>query len=286
MPELPEVETVVRGLRRLIEGRTIVSAGLYREKLAPLVTPQRFERTFNKTKVESVKRRGKYILIELDNRTTLLVHLRMSGRFQLFQPANENPKFTHAEFFLDDDSRLVFSDQRHFGYMNLVGSRGVKDTNELKRLAPEPFSEDFSKDYFRYILRSTRRSIKELLLDQTKVCGLGNIYASEALFLTRLHPETKSNDVSTFKSNRLRDNIRLVLKESLDFGSTLKIDPLNLESRYYGGAYEGEWRVYDREGKPCVSCENHVRRIVQSGRSSYFCIRCQKKRCKAGVKPW
>ncbi len=285
MPELPEVETVVRGLRHFVEGRTINSAGLYREKLAPSVSPERFERTFRRAKVESFGRRGKYILMNLGNRNTLLVHLRMSGRFQVLGPAADNPKFTHAEFFLDDESRLVFSDQRHFGYMNLVSSRGLDDAKELRQLAPEPFSKEFSKAYIRRVLRSSRRSVKELLLDQKKVCGLGNIYASETLFLTRLHPQAISSEVSTLKSNRLHENIRLVLRESLEYGSASKFDPLNFESRYYGGAYEGEWRVYDREGLACHVCGTSIRRILQSGRSSYFCGRCQRNRKRAAGDP-
>ncbi|MDH3530495.1 MAG: DNA-formamidopyrimidine glycosylase, partial [Acidobacteriota bacterium] len=103
-----------------------------------------------------------------------------------------------------------------------------------------------------------------------------NIYASEALHMTRLHPQKAAREVSSIKANRLRDNIRIVLKESIEFGSTLKIDPLNLESRYYGGDYEGEWRVYDREKQPCRICGNPIRRVVQGSRSSYFCSRCQR----------
>ena len=127
------------------------------------------------------------------------------------------------------------------------------------------------------MLQSSSRKIKELLLDQKKVCGLGNIYASESLFKTRIHPETPSNAVSGVKSNRLRDNIRDVLAQSIDHGSTIKIDPLNFESRYFSGDYEGEWQVYDREDDPCRNCETKIKRIVQGGRSSYFCPRCQRK---------
>lgn len=277
MPELPEVESVVRSLDTLLKGRTIVAAGLYREKLAPTVSPGKFEKLFKDAGISDVTRRGKYILLGLDNDHTLIVHLRMSGRFQLFDTSHENPKFTHAEFFLDDGRRLVFSDQRHFGYMNIFRTDGVKASKELRSIAPEPFSAGFSKRYFRGILRASGRSIKEFILDQSKVCGLGNIYAAEALFLSRLHPATPANRVSTVKAHRLRDNIRGVMHESIEFGSTMKIDPLNLESRYYGGDYEGEWRVYDREKLPCRECGKPVKRIKQGGRSSYFCPRCQRK---------
>ena len=276
MPELPEVEIAVRSLAELLAGRSVVSAGLYREKLAPLVNPSRFEKVLSGAAFLEITRRGKHILIALDNGYTLIVHLRMSGRFQIFEPKHENPKFTHAEFFLDDDNRLVFSDQRHFGFMNLVPTSKLFLTKELRDLAPEPFSKEFSKSYMRDTLRSSKRQIKELLLDQKRICGLGNIYASEALFMSRINPSKKAHEVSAIKTNRLRDNIRKVLKESIDYGSTLRIDPLNLESRYYGGDYEGEWRVYDRENEPCINCARPIRRIVQGGRSSYFCPKCQK----------
>ncbi|NNE68144.1 MAG: bifunctional DNA-formamidopyrimidine glycosylase/DNA-(apurinic or apyrimidinic site) lyase [Pyrinomonadaceae bacterium] len=277
MPELPEVELVVQGLAQLLKGRSIRSGALYREKLAPGVSPQKFERTFHQRDIIAITRRGKHILFELSGGKTLITHLRMSGTFQVLQPRHENPKFTHAEFILDNDDRLVFSDQRHFGYMNIVESDELGHAPELNKLAPEPFSSDFSRPYLAKVLKSSRRKIKEFLLDQTKVCGLGNIYASEALYLSRVHPLKPSCEISTIKANRLHASIIKVLSDSLDFGAGMEIDPLNLDSRYFGGDYEGEWYVYDREGLPCRRCEAPIRRIIQGSRSSYFCSRCQRK---------
>ena len=238
MPELPEVEKVVQGLAHLLRDRKVMSAGLYREKLVPNNEPSEFEQAFDNKVFTDFNRRGKHILIGLSGGQTLFTHLRMSGCFQVLGPKHENPKFTHAEFFLDNGDRLVFSDQRHFGYMNLVRTNALFEARELRSLAPEPFSEDFSKGYFKNVLKSSRRRIKELLLDQTKVCGLGNIYASEALFLARVHPKKPACDISTIKANRLRDNIVKVLKESVDFGANREFDPLNLESRYFAGDFE------------------------------------------------
>ena len=200
----------------------------------------------------------------------------MSGRFQLFDINQEDPKFTHAVFYLENDERLVFSDQRHFGFMQIVNTLDLPNTKELASLAPEPFSDEFSLDYLKNILKSSSRRVKELILDQTKVCGLGNIYASEALFLSRIHPLKPANQISSVKSKRLHKFTREVMAESIAYGSTLNIDPQNLEKNYYGGGYEDHWRVYDRENEPCVNCSTRIKRLKQGGRSSYYCPRCQR----------
>lgn len=277
MPELPEVELVTRSLEKLVGGRRLLFAELLRERLAPDTLPQEFAEKLRDTKIIRLNRRGKHILFELDNDLTLIVHLRMSGRFQLLPAERENPKFTHAVFYLNRDERLIFQDQRHFGFMRIVTTGEVKQTPEIKKLAPEPFSDEFSKVYFRQSLSGSTRRIKEFLLDQTKVCGLGNIYAAEALFLARIHPETPANRISVVKAGRLHRFIIEVLRESIEHGSTLNVDPANIDESYYGGGYENHWRVYDREGEPCLNCATTIRRLKHGGRSSYFCPNCQKK---------
>jgi formamidopyrimidine-DNA glycosylase len=278
MPELPEVELVSRSLAQLVGGKTIVAAELLRERLAPKIAPEEFSVNLSETRIASVTRRGKHILFELENGKTLIVHLRMSGRFMLLPFENDNPKFTHAVFYLENDLKLIFQDQRHFGFMNLVESFELDAAAELRKLAPEPFSEEFSGDYLRRILKTSARSIKEFLLDQTKVCGLGNIYAAEAMFLARVHPQTPAKDVSAVKARRLHKYIREILLESIEHGSTLNVDPENIDGSYYGGGYENHWRVYDREGKPCPNCASKIKRLKQGGRSSYFCPKCQPNR--------
>ena len=277
MPELPEVELVTRYLEKLIAGERFNDAQILREKLAPQTSPDEFSSVFRGSCVTSVRRRGKHILIGLSNGMTLIVHLRMSGRFMLLPMETENPKFTHAIFYLEGERKLLFQDQRHFGFMKIVATDEVFRAKELTKLAPEPFSEEFSQTYFREALKGSKRSLKDFLLDQTKVSGLGNIYAAEAMFLSRLHPEVRTNEVSTIKANRLRKHIIGVLRESIDYSSTLNINPENFEESYYGGDYENQWRVYDREGKPCPKCSTKIRRIKQNGRSSFFCPRCQRK---------
>jgi formamidopyrimidine-DNA glycosylase len=276
MPELPEVELVVKSLDKLVSKRQIIVAELLRERLAPQNSPADFAEKLRNANINFVHRRGKHILFDLDNGQTLITHLRMSGRFQLLPLDADLPKFTHAVFYFDDETRLVFSDQRHFGLMKIVETENLFEAKELKNLAPEPFSEDFSPKYFRNILKTSKKSLKELLLDQTKILGLGNIYASEAMFLARVNPQIPANEVSAKKANVLFEKIRVILSESIAHGSTLNVNPENIDGSYYGGGYESSWRVYDREKSPCVNCQTEILRLKQAGRSTYFCPKCQK----------
>lgn len=277
MPELPEVELVTRFLRKLITGRLIVSADLIRERLAPDTTPKEFAGSLAGARVVEVDRRGKHILLNFDNDRTLVTHLRMSGRFMMLGADDEDPRFSHAIFYLEDGQRLIFQDQRHFGFMRVAGTRGVSDLPEIRKLAPEPFSEEFSVDYLHRSLRSANKAIKEFLIDQSRVCGLGNIYASEALFLAKIHPAKRSNTLSKPRTRLLHAAIRDILAEAIDAGSTLNVDPADSDSAYYGGEYERYWRVYDREGFGCGVCGAKIRRVKQGGRSTYYCPTCQKR---------
>ncbi len=276
MPELPEVELVTQSLDKLVKGQKIIVAELLRARLAPFNPAAEFAEKLKDATIMRVHRRGKHILFDLDNAQTLIAHLRMSGRFRLLPFERELPKFTHAVFYFEDEMRLIFSDQRHFGFMRVVETANLYETKELKSLAPEPFSDDFNAKYLRETLKTSKRNIKEFLLDQTKVLGLGNIYASEAMFLAKINPQISADKVSTRKSNILFEKIREVLAESIAHGSTLNVNPENIDGSYYGGGYENHWRVYDREKEPCTNCETPIKRIAQGGRSTYFCPKCQK----------
>jgi formamidopyrimidine-DNA glycosylase len=276
VPELPEVEHVARSLDALVKGRRIVSAELLRARLAPDITARKFAASLRGSTVNFVHRRGKHILFDLDNRRTLISHLRMSGRFMLFPAERENPKFTHAVFYFEDETRLIFQDQRHFGLMKIVKTEHLDEAKELKKLAPEPFSNEFSPDYLRDRLKSSGRSLKEFLLDQTKVCGLGNIYASEAMFRAKANPKIVARDLSTRKTNTLFVQIREVLSEAIGHSNGQPPDPENLEGGYFSSDGDA-WLVYDREKLPCPNCKTPISRIKQGGRSTFYCGRCQKK---------
>ena len=277
MPELPEVEIVARSLDKIVRKRRIAEAELLRPRLAPRSNPQEFADALRDAAINFVHRRGKHILFDLDNGRTLITHLRMSGKFLLLHASTPDPKFTHAIFHLGDDSRLVFQDQRHFGLMKIVPTGELNEANEIRKLAPEPLTSDFTLDYLRSALRASKRALKEVLLDQTKVCGLGNIYASEAMFLAGADPRVRAFRLSKPKTASLYESIRLVLSDAVAVGIKLPIDPEDIGGSIYGNGSEWEWRVYDREGEPCRKCATLLRRIVQGGRSTYFCGRCQRR---------
>jgi formamidopyrimidine-DNA glycosylase len=277
VPELPEVELVAQSLDRLVSKRKIVKAELLREKLAPANSVGEFVAGVSNSIIETVGRRGKHILFYFDSDRVLLTHLRMTGRFMLLSEERDLPKHAHAVFYFADKDKLVFQDQRHFGMMKLIESAQLTKTKELKCLAPEPLSDEFSIRYFRQTLSKSKRSLKEFLLDQTKVCGLGNIYAAEALFLARVNPQTPADQISATRAENLYEAIRVVLSESIKHGSTMNVNPENIDGSYYGGDYEGHWRVYAQAGNPCLTCQTSIARIVQGARSTFYCPKCQRR---------
>jgi formamidopyrimidine-DNA glycosylase len=275
MPELPEVEHVVRALRPVVVGRRILAAELNLKRIAPGISRPQFNQQLKNAVVTAVGRRGKYILFELESGALLTTHLRMTGKFVAIATDNNLPPYAHVVFYLDNEKRLVFCDMRQFGRMRLIKNAG-RLPRELLTLAPEPLSEDFTEDYFLKTLSRSRRTLKTLLLDQTRVLGLGNIYAVEALFLAGIHPLKQAHTLSKPRARKLYQAIRQVLQEAIDSGSTLKIDLSDGQASYFGSS-ERFWRVYEREGEPCVNCGTPIRRIAHAGRSTYFCPKCQKK---------
>lgn len=300
MPELPEVEHVVRALRRAIVGRTIVASEVLLAKLIAPLSSSAFSRRIRNTKITGVSRRGKFILIELSRDTgsagvsparqtaahlrakrvqrvqtlILAVHLRMTGKFLYLNADDELPKHSHAIFYLDNERRLVFRDQRQFGIMRLVLAKELPKMKGIAELAPEPFGEHFNPEYLKSTLKRSRRSLKTLLLDQTKVLGLGNIYAAEALFRAGINPFKSANELSSQRSARLYEAIR----EVLEFAVAHIRGGFKLEEGFsYGEAFERFWQVYGREGEPCVKCGAKIRRRTHGGRSTYWCPKCQRR---------
>jgi formamidopyrimidine-DNA glycosylase len=271
MPELPEVEHVVRALSPIVVGRRILAAELKLKRIAPDVSRPAFARQLRNSLITAVGRRGKYILFQLESGNVLATHLRMTGKFVSLTTDEPLPPYAHVIFYLDDERRLVFCDMRQFGRMRIF----TKPPKELQTLAPEPLSDDFTEAYFLETLSRSRRPLKQLLLDQTRVLGLGNIYAVEALFLAGVNPMKPANKLSKPRARKLYQAIRDVLQEAIDAGSTLRIDLADGNGSYFGTT-ERFWRVYEREGEPCVRCGTKIRRVVQGGRSTYYCPKCQK----------
>ncbi len=201
----------------------------------------------------------------------------MSGRFLLVDERASLAPHTHAIFWLDNGKKLFFTDQRHFGWMTVVKTAAERDTHGLSKLGWEPLASDFTPELLHATLRSSGRAIKLFLLDQTKVTGLGNIYVAEALFRAGIAPQARARTISRPKALRLRDAIVEVLTEAIGKGSTLNADPLDGGATYVGGEFESYWRVYDREGEPCLVCLTPIKRTVQGQRSTYYCPRCQRR---------
>lgn len=276
MPELPEVELVARALDRIVSGKLIESAELLRARLAPDSPPVEFAEKLQNCRINFIHRRGKNILFDLDNGQTLLAHLRMSGRFMHLPPEMDDPKFTHAVFYLAGGSRLIFQDHRHFGLMKIVDTSHLYQEGSITKLAPEPFSAAFSTEYLRETLKKSNRSLKEFLLDQTKVCGLGNIYASEAMFRSNLSPRRRARNVPRNRIEPLFESIRAVLTEALEVGKAKVPDPVIIGEGVYGNGIKADWHVYERDGEPCTKCSAQIRKIRQGTRSTYYCPKCQR----------
>lgn len=281
MPELPEVETVRRGLVPVMEGQVIVRAQVNRPDLRwPL--PLRMAERLTGARVLRLRRRSKYILADLSNGETLLIHLGMSGRIlvsgaQLGQFHHAHPapaKHDHVVLDMGNGARVTFNDARRFGAMDLMATGTEEAHPLLASLGPEPLGNAFSEAYLAQRLHGRMTPVKAALLDQTVVAGLGNIYVAEALHRARISPRRLAGNVGPARAARLVPVIRDVLTEAIDAGGSSLRDYRQADGEL--GYFQHAFRVYDREGQPCPVCATAIARIVQSGRSSYFCPRCQR----------
>jgi formamidopyrimidine-DNA glycosylase len=272
VPELPEVETVVRDLRPLLTGRRLTAVERTSGKALRQPWSARWNRSLVGRQVESVRRRGKWIVLDLDSAGHLVVHLGMTGQFTVAPAGLPAAEHTHLVFDLDDGQQLRYRDIRRFGSATLVANPVALDTFFAdKGLGPEPF--DLSPDYWAKGVAGTTRCLKAVLLDQRFVAGVGNIYADEALFEARLHPARRGCDLDTKQIQRLARAVPVVLTRAIERrGSTIR--------NYVGGSgleggYQEEFLVYGRTGEPCRRCRTPIACDRLAGRSSHFCPRCQ-----------
>ena len=283
MPELPEVETVMRGLQPSMEGAVIAQAQVNRPDLRwPF--PERMAERLTGARVTALRRRSKYILVELDRGETLLVHLGMSGRMTvsgdpLGQFVHDHPqaeKHDHVVFDMDNGARVTFNDPRRFGAMDLIETAGLAEHKLLKVLGPEPLGNDFHEDHLIAAFKGKNSPVKSALLDQGIIAGLGNIYVCEALFRAGISPKRKAGQLSAARVSALVPIIRKVLEDAiLAGGSSLKdFRQANGELGYFQHSFD----TYGREGEPCrrEGCDGTIARITQSGRSSFYCGKCQR----------
>jgi formamidopyrimidine-DNA glycosylase len=283
MPELPEVETVRRGLAPVMEGAVIVRADVNRPDLRwPF--PERMAQRLTGARVARLRRRSKYILADLDTGETLLVHLGMSGRMlvsgdPLGRFVHEHPlaqKHDHVVLHMENGARITFNDPRRFGAMDLMQTAAADAHKLLAVLGPEPLSNAFHEAILINAFRGRNTPVKSALLDQRIVAGLGNIYVCETLFRAGISPARKAGRIAAARVRALVPIIRAVLEEAIEAGGSSLRDFRQADGEL--GYFQHSFDVYGREGAPCKrqGCDGVVGRIVQSGRSSFYCPKCQR----------
>jgi formamidopyrimidine-DNA glycosylase len=288
MPELPEVETVRRGLAPVMEGKRIAKVEVRRGDLRwPL--PKGFAQKLNGKTVQGLGRRAKYLLADLSSGDVLLMHLGMSGSFRVGKDSapgiyyHERSKSTahdHVVFHMSNGATVTFNDPRRFGSMKLVSRARLEDEPLLRSLGPEPLGNEFDAAMLAKACAGKKTSLKTALSDQRVVAGLGNIYVCEALFRARLSPKRIASTLAdrngrpNKRAEKLVDAIKAVLMDAIEAGGSSLRDHRRADGSL--GDFQHNFQVYAREGQPCPSCKGKIKRIVQGGRSTFYCPSCQK----------
>jgi len=270
VPELPEVETTVRGLAAVLDGRRILTAEARRGDLRRPF-PQDLRQRLTGARVTGLARRAKYGLIDTDRGDTLIFHLGMSGSWRI--DPKDIGKHDHFVIDTDEGRRLVLNDPRRFGSLDLVRTDEIGSYGPFVAMGPEPLGNEFSGPYLKGALEGRSAPIKSLLLDQRIVAGLGNIYVCDALNLAAIAPGRAGGGLSRSRLGLLADSVKAVLAEAIEAGGS----SLRNYARPDGelGYFSSKWRVYGREGRPCPRCGAPVRRRVDGGRSTFYCAKCQ-----------
>jgi len=291
MPELPEVETVRKGLAPAVEGHVLARVNAKRRDLR-IAFPKGFSERLEGRRVVRLRRRAKYLLLDLDSKESLIVHLGMSGRLTIHgfdaplrpgrfhnktpEDGSGNGKHDHVVFETDEGTRIVYTDHRRFGLMTLVDTDALEEDALFKGLGPEPLNNALTPAVLSAALKGKKTPIKAALLDQRVVAGLGNIYVCEALFRARTSPKRLARSVVGVRAGRLVPAIKAVLKDAIAAGGSSLRDYARADGEL--GYFQHRFTVYDREGKPCPGkgCAGTIKRIVQSGRSTFYCPSCQR----------
>jgi len=277
MPELPEVETVRRGLERHLVGRQITSVEVGRERTVRRTSREALIAGLTDTVVEAAGRRGKYLLLPLDSGDTLMIHLRMSGQVLLAAAGSPRPPHTHVVMHLDDGHEAWFVDPRTFGEMVVFDPDNVgTELPELARMGVDPIAEPFDPAILREAFGTSRRALKPMLLDQHVIAGIGNIYADEILHRARLRPDRAASTLDRRQIRVLHASIVDVLTEAIDAGGSTLGDAQYVDLMGKGGSYQDDHRVYGRGGERCSTCgRGWIRRTVTGGRGTHSCPVCQ-----------
>lgn len=271
MPELPEVETIRRQLEQKIKNKKIIKVEVRLPRMIN-VPAREFTSQVQGAKVENIKRKAKLLIINLSNGNSLIVHLKLTGMFIYNQ---EPDKYSHVIFYFEDKTKLLYKDIRQFGYMKLVKTKEVDNLLEKEGFGPEVLDKNFTLDIFKEILEKKKRSkIKPLLMDQTFLSGVGNVYAQEACFYAKVHPERKVENLSEKEIKDLYQGLRKIISESLKYRGASVDTYVDIYGKQ--GSFVPRLKVYGREGKPCPRCKTKLKEIRLAGRGTTFCPKCQK----------
>lgn len=277
MPELPEVETVVRGLAQAVTGKRLARLELTRRDLRSAIPPD-LAQNLEGRRVERFSRRAKYILMHVEGGGVLIAHLGMSGRMVIVPPGTTKPreKHDHAIFYFEDGTELRLNDARRFGLLDYAEEGHLAEHPRFRHLGPEPLSNEFNGPALSLLLKGKKTSIKAALLDQHVVVGIGNIYACEALFGAGLSPKRLAGTVQHERAERLATAIRDVLTRAIAAGGSSLRDYVQASGEL--GYFQHQWAVYGKEGEPCPDCDcgKGIKRIVQGGRSTFYCAKRQR----------
>ena len=268
MPELPEVETVVQGVSSRVTGEKIDKVEVHDPDLPRNVDPEKLVESLEGEIITDVRRKGKYILLEVDSGELITIHLRMTGKLLLCS-RDEDTDYQRISFSFEGDGKLVMDDLRRLGTLDLLKS---EDEEPLSNLGLEPFTDSYRWEDFRELFETTQ-PLKLILLAQKKITGLGNIYASEVLFRAGLDPLASGNDISEEGKKKLFEVIPEVLSEAIEYNGTTFSN--FRDSSGEAGNFQEFLRVYQKEGEPCPACGSEIVRVDQSGRGTYYCPKCQ-----------
>ncbi len=276
MPELPEVETVVKGLRPIVEDKKITDIEIRVEDLIgyPEDNIDKFKEELIGSSICAVDRRGKYIVFELDIDKKMIIHLRMTGKLLVSEVEKYRDKHTHVIFSLDDGQEIRFNNVRKFGRIYLIDPEHPEQAGGFAELGPEPLSEDLTAEKFKKLFENRRGIIKSLLMNQKFIAGIGNIYADEILFLSGIRPDRTADTLSDMEKEKIYFNMRDILTKGILYGGTTFSDYVNAFGQE--GSFQVELRVYQKEGEECYKCGTPIEKTKIGGRSTYYCPKCQK----------
>ncbi|QHX36941.1 DNA-formamidopyrimidine glycosylase [Spiroplasma sp. BIUS-1] len=274
MPELPEVETVIRILNKKVKGLTIENVKItYPNLVKTDISISDFENKVKGRKIDNISRIAKHIIFELQE-IVLISHLRMEGKWFVYDKGDVyDPKHVEAIFELSNNKMLIYNDTRKFGTLHLQDKNDFKNQNPIAKVGPEPFDNSINGQYLMDVMSKSNKHIKTVLLDQTKISGIGNIYADEILFDSKIHPEKRASSLSLKDFENILDSSKKILKKSIDLGGST-IDSYQPEQGI-DGKFQNELKVHLRKAKPCFECGKIIEKIKVNGRGTYFCSQCQ-----------